>query len=60
VQVRAERVNDSNGRVYTVSLRVKDASGNSTTKTVLLTVPTSDGGAAIVGPPSYTILSACQ
>jgi hypothetical protein len=60
VQVRAERNNDGNGRVYTVSLRVKDASGNSTTKSVKVTAPTSDGGSAIDNGPAYAVASACQ
>ncbi len=34
VQLRSERAGPLNGRVYIVTLRVKDAAGNSTTKTV--------------------------
>jgi hypothetical protein len=61
VQVRAERINDRNGRVYTVTLRVKDASGNSTTKSVKLTVLASDTGPpAVDDGPVNTVVSACR
>jgi endo-1,4-beta-xylanase len=61
VQVRAERAGPLNGRVYIVTLRVKDASGNSTTKTVKLTVPVDDtSGPAIDDGPMNTVVSACH
>jgi endo-1,4-beta-xylanase len=61
VQLRSERAGPLNGRVYTLTLRVKDASGNSTTKTVKVTVPLSDtSGPAIDDGPMNTVLSACN
>jgi hypothetical protein len=61
VQLRAERAGPLNGRVYTVTLRVKDASGNSTTKTVKLFVPLqADGTTAVDDGPMDTVLSACN
>ncbi|HXU61480.1 MAG TPA: endo-1,4-beta-xylanase [Polyangia bacterium] len=60
VQLRAERAGNMNGRVYTVTLRVRDASGNSTTKTVKMTVPKTDGSAAVDDGPNFTVTSACN
>jgi endo-1,4-beta-xylanase len=61
VQVRSERAGPLNGRVYTIYLRVTDASGNSTLKTVKVTVPLSDGsGPAIDDGPMNTVLSTCN
>jgi hypothetical protein len=37
--LQSERNGGGNGRVYTVLLRAMDASGNGTTKSVLVTVP---------------------
>ena len=56
VQLRAERDGSSNGRVYTITLRVKDASGNVGTATVTVTVPVAQNGAAAVDDgPHYTV-----
>jgi endo-1,4-beta-xylanase len=60
VQLRAERAGPLNGRVYVVTLRVKDASGNSTTRTVKVIVPKDDTGVAIDDGPQSTVLSACR
>jgi hypothetical protein len=61
VQLRSERAGPLNGRVYHVTLRVTDASGNSTTKVVLVTVPLSDtSGPAIDDGALNTVLSACH
>lgn len=60
VQVRAERKGDSNGRVYIVTLKVTDTSGNTTTTTARVSVPNSQNGApAIADAPSFTILGGC-
>jgi hypothetical protein len=60
VQVRAERKGDSNGRVYIVTLKVTDTSGNTTTTTARVSVPNSqNGNAAIADAPSFTILGGC-
>ena len=61
VQLRAERAGPQNGRVYTVTLQVKDAAGNSTTKTVKVTVPHDDSGApAVDSGVAQTVTSACH
>jgi hypothetical protein len=60
VQLRSEREGGGNGRVYTIALRVTDASGNVSTATVKVTVPKSQNGAAAVDDgPSYTVSSSC-
>ena len=60
VQLRAERDGNGNGRVYTITLQVTDASGNVSTATAKVTVPHSETGAAAVDDgPQYTVLSNC-
>jgi hypothetical protein len=61
VQLRAERDGGGNGRVYTITFKVKDASGNTTTKTAKVTVPKSqgNGGAAVDSGPHYTVNGNC-
>ena len=60
VQVRAERKGNSNGRVYVITLRVTDTSGNTSTVTAKVSVPNSQSGTvAIDDGPSFTILSNC-
>ena len=61
VQLRAERAGPVNGRVYTVTLRVRDTAGGSTTKSVQLFVPVlADGTTAVDDGPMNTVLSACN
>jgi endo-1,4-beta-xylanase len=61
VQLRAERAGPLNGRVYHVTLRVKDASGNTTTAVATETVPLStSSGPAIDDGVQNTVLSACH
>jgi hypothetical protein len=61
VQLRAEFGAPSNGRVYTVTLRVTDASGNSTTRTVKMSVPLgAPVGTAVDDGPVLTVASACR
>jgi hypothetical protein len=56
VQLRAERMGGSNGRVYTITFKVTDGSGNSTTATAKVTVPKSQNGSpAIDDGPQYTV-----
>jgi hypothetical protein len=56
VQLRAERIGSGNGRVYTITFKVTDGSGNSTTATAKVTVPKSQNGSpAIDDGPSYTV-----
>jgi hypothetical protein len=60
VQLRSERMGHGNGRVYTITLKVSDASGNTGTATAKVTVPHSQNGAAAVDDgPQYTVLSGC-
>jgi hypothetical protein len=61
VQLRAERDTNFNGRVYTIVLRVKDGAGNVGTASRTVIVPLNQsGGGAILGPgPGYTVLGTC-
>jgi DNA-binding beta-propeller fold protein YncE len=60
VQLRSERDGSGNGRVYTITFKVTDASGNSTTATAKVTVPKSQGsGPALDDGPQYTVLGSC-
>ncbi|MEP6817947.1 MAG: choice-of-anchor Q domain-containing protein [bacterium] len=60
VQLRSERMGGSNGRVYTITFKVTDASGNSSTATAKVTVPHSQNGSpAIDDGPHYTVSSGC-
>ena len=60
VQLRAERMGNGNGRVYTITFTVTDASGNVGTATARVTVPHSQNGSAAVNDgPHYTVLGGC-
>jgi hypothetical protein len=60
VQLRSERSGNGNGRVYTITFKVTDASGNVSTATAKVTVPHSQNGSAAVDDgPHYTVLSGC-
>jgi hypothetical protein len=61
VQLRAERDTNLNGRVYTIVLRVRDAAGNVGTASRTVIVPLDQsGGGAILGPgPGYTVTGTC-
>jgi endo-1,4-beta-xylanase len=60
VRLRVERSNNGNGRVYSVTLRVHDSAGNTTTKVARVTIPRGQGfGAAVEGSPQYVVTSAC-
>jgi len=60
VQLRSERSAPGNGRVYTVTLRIRDASGNSTLESVRVIVPKNSGlGMCEDDAPSYTVLGHC-
>jgi hypothetical protein len=61
VQLRAERTGSGNGRVYTVTMRVTDVAGNSTSKSVQVFVPHSGSGSTAVDDgPASTVISACN
>jgi hypothetical protein len=55
VQLRAERADALNGRVYIVTLKVKDAAGNIGTATFRVNVPINTGGAATDSGASNTV-----
>lgn len=59
VQLRSERNGGGDGRVYTITFRVRDASGNTTTKTAKVVVPHNNGGTAVDSGPNYTVISGC-
>ncbi|HVQ39609.1 MAG TPA: HYR domain-containing protein [Pyrinomonadaceae bacterium] len=60
VQLRAERQGGGNGRVYTITFKVVDASGNASTATAKVTVPNSqNGNPAVDDGPNYTVSSSC-
>jgi len=59
VQMRAERSSSGDGRVYTITFKVRDASGNSTTATARVVVPLSNGVNSIDSGPNYTVNSSC-
>jgi hypothetical protein len=60
VQLRAERDGNLNGRVYTITFAVVDASGNVGTATVKVTVPkTQNGAGAVDDGPKYTVNGTC-
>jgi hypothetical protein len=60
VQLRAERDGTKNGRVYTVTLRLGDASGNTTRQAFKVTVPLNQSGApAVEDAVALTVHSRC-
>jgi uncharacterized repeat protein (TIGR01451 family) len=60
-QLRAERQGSGNGRVYTITFRVRDAAGNVKTATAQVKVPKSQGnnGGAVDDGPDHTVNSTC-
>jgi uncharacterized repeat protein (TIGR01451 family) len=58
-QVRSERSGSGDGRVYTITFKVRDASGNYTTAIARVVVPVSHAEAAIDSGPKYTVNSSC-
>jgi len=61
VQLRRERDGNLNGRVYTITFKVSDSFGNSTTATVKVSVPKSNNGSAVDdgAAAGYTVNSLC-
>ena len=60
VQLRAERAGGGDGRVYTITFQVQDASGNVGTATARVFVPKSqNSGPAIDSGPHYTVSGSC-
>ena len=58
-QVRAERRNSADGRVYTVTFQVTDSEGNVGTKTAEIHVPKNLGVPVVNSGPNYTVNSTC-
>jgi hypothetical protein len=58
VQLRAERDSNGNGRVYTITFRVRDASGNSTTITSKLNIFNNNFNVVDSGP-HYSVNGTC-
>jgi hypothetical protein len=60
VQLRAERQGGGNGRVYTITFKVRDSSGNLATAICKVTVPHSqNGNPAIDDGPVYVVTGNC-
>ena len=61
VQLRRERDGGLNGRVYTITFKVTDSFGNSSTATAKVNVPISNNGTAIDNGAAagYTVNSLC-
>jgi len=60
VQLRAERDQTKNGRVYSVTLRVRDAAGNTTRRDFQVRVPINQSGpAAVQEAPAFMVSSSC-
>jgi len=60
VQLRSERKGNGDGRVYTITFKVTDSSGNSSTVTATVTVPKSQNGSpAVDSGVQYTVLGSC-
>jgi len=60
-QLRAERDENKNGRVYNVTLRVRDSSSNVTRAVFKVSVPLGQSGSpAVDSSPAHAVTSACQ
>jgi CSLREA domain-containing protein len=60
VLLRVERDDQGNGRVYTITLKVTDSSGNTSRSDFKAFVPVSKKSQATEGPPANTVKSACK
>jgi hypothetical protein len=59
IQLRAERINSGNGRVYTITFRLRDSSGNTTTGTAKVYSPKNQGETPVDDGPHYTVTGSC-
>jgi uncharacterized repeat protein (TIGR01451 family) len=59
VQLRSERDGGGNGRVYTITLRLTDTHGNTTTATARVVVPHNPGETAVDSGVHYTVTGSC-
>jgi hypothetical protein len=61
VQLRAERSETSDGRVYTVTLRLRDGRGNVTRQDFEVSAPIGQEGVpAVKGATALTVTGSCQ
>jgi hypothetical protein len=61
VQLRAERIENGNGRVYTITVAAQDQSGNVGTASFQVHVPKNQSdGFAVDDGPVYEVLSGCS
>jgi len=60
VQLRAERDDTRNGRVYVITLRVRDAAGNTTRQDFKVNVPVGRNDTAVQDSTAQTKTSSCQ
>jgi hypothetical protein len=58
-QLRSERQGNGDGRVYTITFKVKDSVGNFTTATATVTVRKNPNTPAVDSGTQYTVNSAC-
>jgi hypothetical protein len=58
-QLRSERVNNGDGRVYSITFKVKDSAGNFTTATATVTVRKTPNTPAVDSGTAYTVNSVC-
>jgi hypothetical protein len=59
VQLRSERDGAGDGRVYTITFKVTDASGNVTRATATVVVPHNPGQTVVDSGPHYTVNGTC-
>jgi hypothetical protein len=60
VQLRAERAGTNDGRVYTITLRVRDSRGNVTRQDFEVSVPVDQSGiAAVKGAAALVVAGGC-
>jgi hypothetical protein len=59
IQLRAERVNSGNGRVYTITFRLRDHSGNTTTGTAKVFSPKNQNETPVDDGPHFTVTGNC-
>jgi len=59
VQLRSERDGGGNGRVYTITFRLTDTHGNSTTATAQVVVPHNPGQTPVDSGVHYTVNGSC-
>jgi hypothetical protein len=59
IQLRAERQNNGNGRVYTITFRLRDSSGNVITGTAKVYSPKNEGEVPGDDGPHYSVTGSC-